>query len=88
VDFWSPLARKKPEIHFSTAEAGLSGQKSIAGKRTQKHVVLGVFGCFPKFSKCPYAKKNIIVTAFSFEDRNRSGETMFFEHVNFLQNGP
>jgi hypothetical protein len=95
VDFWFPLARKKPEIRFSTPEAGLSGQKSI--KRTQKHVVLGVFGHFPKISKRPYAK-NIIDTAFSFEDRG--GETVFFEHVNFqpraskaqhfyfLQNGP
>ena len=78
VDFWFPLARKKPEIHFSTPEAGLSGQKSI--KRTQKHVVLGVFGHFPKISKRPCAK-NIIDTAFSFEDRG--GVIVFFEHVNF-----
>jgi hypothetical protein len=80
VDFWFPLARKKPEIHFSTPEAELSGQKSI--KRTQKHVVLGVFGHFPKISKrpCPCAK-NIIDTTFSFEDRG--GVTVFFEHVNF-----
>jgi hypothetical protein len=41
---------------------------------------LGVFGHSPKISKCPYAK-NIIDTAFSFEDR--SGATMSFEHVNF-----
>jgi hypothetical protein len=61
VDFWFPLAREKPEIHPSTP-----GQKSI--KRTQKYVVLGVFGYFPKISKFPYAK-NIIDTAFSFEDR-------------------
>ena len=26
VGFWFPLARKKLEIHFSTPEAGLSGQ--------------------------------------------------------------
>jgi hypothetical protein len=26
VDFWFPLARKKPEIHFPTPEARLSGQ--------------------------------------------------------------
>jgi hypothetical protein len=97
VDFWFPLARKKPEIRFFTPEAGLSGQKSI--KRTQTHVVLGVFGHFPKISKRPCAK-NIIDTAFSFEDRG--GATVFFEHVNFqpqpraskaqkfyfLQNGP
>ena len=44
-DFWFPLARKKPEIRFSTPGAGLPGQKSI--KRTQKCVVLGVFGHFP-----------------------------------------
>jgi hypothetical protein len=95
VDFWFPIARKKSKIRLSTPEAGLSGQKSI--KRTQKHVVLGVFGHFPKISKFPYVK-NIIDGALSFEDR--SGETMFFEHVNFqpraskaqnfyfLQNGP
>ena len=77
VGFWFPLARKKPEIHFSTPEAGLSGQKSI--KHTQKYVVLGVFGHFPKISKRPCAK-NIIDTAFSFEDRG--GATVFFEHVN------
>jgi hypothetical protein len=41
---------------------------------------LGVLGHFPKFSKCPHTK-NIIETAFSFEDR--SGGTMFFEHMNF-----
>jgi hypothetical protein len=35
--YWFPLARNKPEIHFSTPEAGLSGQKLI--KRTQKYVV-------------------------------------------------
>jgi hypothetical protein len=29
VDFWFPIARKKPEILFSTPEAGLPGQKSI-----------------------------------------------------------
>jgi hypothetical protein len=46
----------------------------------KKCVVLGVFGHLPKISKCPCAK-NIIDTAFSFEDR--SGATMFFEHVNF-----
>jgi hypothetical protein len=34
---------------------------------------LGVFGHFPKISKCPYAK-NIIDPAFSFEDR--SGATI------------
>ena len=73
VDFWFPLARKKPEICFPTSEAGLSGQKSI--KRTQKHVVLGVFGHFPKISKRPCAK-NIIDTAFSFEDR--SGATIYY----------
>jgi len=95
VGFWFPLARKKPEIHFSTPEAGLSGQKSI--KCTQKHVALGVFGHFPKISKRPHAK-NIIDTAFLFEDRG--GATVPFEHVNFqpraskaqkfyfLQNGP
>ena len=95
VDFRLPLARKKPEIHFSTPEVGLSGQKSI--KRTQKYVVLGVFGHFPKISKCPYAK-NVIDTAFSYDDG--TGVTTFFEHVNFqpraskaqnfyfLQNGP
>jgi hypothetical protein len=53
VDFWFPLliARKKPEIHFSTPEAGLPGQNPI--ERTQKHgvLVLGVFGHFPKISK-------------------------------------
>jgi hypothetical protein len=65
-------------MHFSAPKAGLSGQKPI--ERTQKHVVLGVFGHFPKISKRPHAK-NIINTAFSFE--NRSGETMPFEHVNF-----
>jgi hypothetical protein len=79
VGFWFPLARKKLEIHFSTPEAGLSGQKPI--KRNQKYVVLGVFGHFPKISKCPYAK-NVIDTAFSFEDR-RSGTTMFFGCVGF-----
>jgi len=73
VDFWFKLARKKPEIHFSTSEAGLSGQKSI--KRTQKCVVLGLFRHLPKISEYPYAK-NIIDAAFSFEDR--SGATMFF----------
>jgi hypothetical protein len=78
VGFWFPLARNKPEIQFSTPEAGLSGQKTI--KRTQKHVVLGVFGHFPKISKCPHAQ-NIIDTAFSFEER--SGATVFFECVNF-----
>jgi hypothetical protein len=78
VDFWFLLTRKKTEIHFSAPEAGLSGQKTI--KRTQKHVVLGVFGHFPKISKCPHAK-NVIDTAFSFEDR--SGATIFFEHMNF-----
>jgi hypothetical protein len=42
---------------------------------------LGVFGHFPKISKCPHAK-NIIDTAyFFFEDR--SGAAMFFENVNF-----
>ena len=61
-DFWFPLARKKLEIHFSTPEAGLSGQTSIS---TQKYVVLGVFRNFPKISKCPHAK-NIIDTTFSF----------------------
>jgi hypothetical protein len=40
------IARKKPEIHVSTPEAGLSGQKSI--KRAQKYVVFGVYGHFPK----------------------------------------
>jgi hypothetical protein len=78
VDFWFPLAQKKPKIHFSAPKAGLSGQKSI--ERTQKHVVLGVFGHFPKISKRPHAKR-IIDTAFSFEDR--SGGTMSFEHVHF-----
>ena len=39
---------------LSAPKAGLPGQKSI--ERTQKHVVWGVFGCFPKISKCPYAK--------------------------------
>jgi hypothetical protein len=77
VDFWFPLAQKKPEIHFSKPKAGLSGQKSI--ERTQKYVVL-CFGHSPKNSKCPYAK-NIIDTAFSFEDRSRA--TMPFGHVNF-----
>jgi hypothetical protein len=48
------IARKKPEIRFSAPEAGLSGQNSI--KRTQKYVFLGVFGHFPKISKCPCAK--------------------------------
>ena len=48
------LARKKPEIRFSTLEAGLFGQKPI--KRTQKYVLLGVFGHCPQISKCPYAK--------------------------------
>jgi hypothetical protein len=28
VDFWFPLARKKPETRFSAPEAGLSGKKS------------------------------------------------------------
>jgi hypothetical protein len=78
VDFWFRLAEKKPKIHFSAPKAGLSGQKSI--ERTQKYVVLGVFGHFPKISKRPYAK-SIIDTALSFEDR--SGATMSFEHVNF-----
>ena len=63
------------------------------------YVILGVFGHFPKISKCPHAKNIIIIdTAFSFEDR--SGVTVFFVHVNFqpraskapifnfLQNGP
>ena len=52
-----PGDQKKPEIHFSTpkAKAGLSGQKPI--ERTQKYVALGVFGYFPKISKCPCAKK-------------------------------
>jgi hypothetical protein len=81
VDFWFPLfvARKKPQLHFSTPEAGFSGQKSI--KRTQKQVALGVFGCSPEISKRPHAK-NIIDAAFSFEDR--ATMFMFFEHVNFL----
>jgi hypothetical protein len=82
VNFLFPLARKKPEIHLSTPEAGLSGQKSI--KRTQKHVALGVFGHFPKISKRPRAK-NIVDAAFSFEDR--SGATMFFEHADFQAPG-
>ena len=55
VDFWFPLALKEPKMHFSAPKAGLSGQKSI--ERTQKHVVLGVFGHFPRISKRPYAKK-------------------------------
>jgi hypothetical protein len=79
VGFWFPLARKKPEICFSTPEAGLFGQKSI--KRAQKHATLGVFGNFPKISKCPRANNYMIDTTFSFE--GRSGVTMFFEHVNF-----
>jgi hypothetical protein len=73
VDFWFPLelyctvgtvARtgKKPEIHFSTTEAGLSGQKSI--KRTQKQVVLGVFGYFPKISKFPYSAPKTYIIEF------------------------
>jgi hypothetical protein len=41
VDFWFPIARKKLEIHFPAPKAGLYGQKPI--KRTQKHVILGVF---------------------------------------------
>jgi hypothetical protein len=57
------VARKKPEIQFSSPEAGLCGQKTI--KRTQKCVALGVFWYFSIISKCPYAK-NIIDTAFSF----------------------
>ena len=78
VDFWFslPPAQKKPAIHFSTPKAGLSGQKSIG--RIQKYIALGIFGHFPKISKCPHAK-NIIDTAFSFED----GATTFFGHVNF-----
>jgi hypothetical protein len=79
VDFWFPLARKKPEIHFFTPEAGLSGQKSI--KRAHKSVVLGVFGYSPQISECPYAK-NIVDAAFSFEER--SGGTMFFESPKIL----
>jgi hypothetical protein len=82
ADFWFPLARKKLGIHFSTPEAGLSGQKPI--KRTQKRVVLGVFGHFPQISKRPRAK-NIIDAAFSFEDR--SGATMFLEHADFQAPG-
>jgi hypothetical protein len=66
VDFWFLLAQKKPKIHFPVPKAGLSGKKSI--ERTQKYVVLGVFGHFPKISKRPHAK-SIIDTAFSFEDR-------------------
>jgi hypothetical protein len=76
VDFWFPIVRKKPEIRFSTPEAGLSGQKPI--KRTQKYVALGVFGHSPKISKCPCAK-NIVDTAFSFEDR--SGATIHYSYV-------
>jgi hypothetical protein len=78
VDFWFRLAQKKPKIHFSAPKAGLSGPKSI--ERTQKYVVLGVFGHFPKISKRPHAK-SIRDPAFSFEDR--SGATMPFEHVDF-----
>ena len=54
VDFRLPLARKKPEIHFSTPEAGLSGQKSI--KRTQKYCVVRRFGCFRVFPPNPNFK--------------------------------
>jgi hypothetical protein len=43
---------------------------------------LGVFGHFPKFSECPYAK-NIIDTAFSFDFEDRSGIAIFFEYMNF-----
>jgi hypothetical protein len=50
------VARKKSETRFYTPEAGLSGQKSI--KRTQKYVVLGIFGHFPKISKMPVRQKN------------------------------
>jgi hypothetical protein len=69
VGFWFPLARKKQGTQVSTPEAGLSGQKSMSIKRTQKYAVLGVFGHFPKISKCPYAK-NIIDAALSFEVRS------------------
>jgi hypothetical protein len=76
VDFWFPLrcSPKETRNPLFTPDAGLSGQKSI--KRTQKYVVLGVFGHFPKIPKRPHAK-NIIDTgtASSFEDR--SGAAIF-----------
>jgi hypothetical protein len=67
VDFWFPLARKKPKI----------GNPLLS---SQKYVVLGVFGHSPNISKCPHAK-NVIDTASSSKDRG--GATMFFGHVNF-----
>ena len=55
VDFWFPLARKKPEIRFSTPEAGLTGQKPI--KRTQKTRRFGCFRAFPQNFKTPVRQK-------------------------------
>jgi hypothetical protein len=80
VDCWFPLARKNPEIHFSTSEAGLSGQKTIKRTQNASFWVFSGISPFPKITKCPYVK-NIIDTAFSFEDRSKA--TMFLEHVNF-----
>jgi hypothetical protein len=51
-----------------------------------KNTSLWVFsGISPKFQNAR-APKNIIDTAFSFEDR--SGTSMFFEHVNFQPPAP
>ena len=55
VGFWFPLARKKQGIHFSTPEAGLSGQKTI--KHTQKHSRFGCFRAFPQNFKISVRQK-------------------------------